>query len=260
MPTDARPRDFDLVSFDCYGTLIDWESGILAAMQPVISRHELFSSADDVLQAYARAESAVQAGAYRPYREVLRRTFAAMAKDLGFAPQADELETLVEALPRWEPFHDTIAGLRALRAAGHRLAIISNDDDDLFAATTRALVFDVDAVVTAAMTRCYNPSPDILERAFEVFGLPPQRILHAAQSRFHDIVPARRLGMQTVHVVRDSGRASAVPDPDPATAPASDPATAPSTAPATAPSGDPSALEADWSVPDLAGLVTLLGA
>jgi 2-haloacid dehalogenase len=232
------PRDFEVVSFDCYGTLIDWEAGILAAMQPVISRHELVSSADDVLRAYARAESAVEAGAYLPYREVLRRTFAAMAKDLGFAPQADELETLVEALPRWQPFIDTVASLQALAAAGLRLAVISNVDDDLFAATQARLGVRFDTVITAASVRCYKPGPAIFEAALAHLGVAPGRVVHAAQSRYHDIGVARRLGLQTVHVVRDSGRggASATPELD-----------------------DEPAAAADWTVPDLAALVRLLG-
>jgi 2-haloacid dehalogenase len=238
-PEGPSRRSFEVVSFDCYGTLIDWESGILAAMQPVIARHELVAGPDDVLLAYARAESAVEAGPYKPYREVLRRTFAAMAKDLGFAPQAGELETLVEALPSWEPFPDTVAGLRALQAMGHRLAVISNVDDDLFAGTARVLQVQFDAVVTAAQARCYKPGEAIFARAFEVMGVAPSRMLHAASSRYHDIVPAKRLGMQTVHVVRDGGRGSvgATPgvDVDEASA-------------------------ADWIVADLAGLVKLVEA
>lgn len=232
-----RPGGFEVISFDCYGTLIDWEAGILAAMQPVIARHELVSSAEDVLRAYARAESAVEAGAYLPYREVLRRTFAGMAKDLGFAPQADELETLVEALPSWQPFPDTVAGLRALAAAGFRLAIISNVDDDLFRATAAALAVPFEAVITAASVGCYKPSEAIFERALARLGVAPSRVLHCAQSRYHDIATARRLGLQTVHVVRDSGRGgvSATPELD-----------------------DEQIVEADWTVPDLAALVRLL--
>ena len=238
MPSDARPKplDFEVVSFDCYGTLIDWESGILAAMQPVIARHELVTRTDEILSAYARAESAVEAGPYKSYREVLRRTFAAMAKDLGFAPQAGELETLVEALPNWEPFPDTVAGLRALAAKGHRLAVISNVDDDLFAGTARLLQVEFDAVVTAAQARCYKPGEAIFARAFEVIGVAPNRMLHAAQSRYHDVVPAKRLGMQTVHVVRDSGRGSA----------------------GATPNADGDEASPDWIVADLAGLVTLV--
>lgn len=234
-----RPQDFELISFDCYGTLIDWESGILAAMQPVIERHELVSSSDEILAAYARGESAVEAEGWRPYREVLRRTFASMAKDLGFSPRHDELEQLERSLPTWHPFPDTVASLRRLKAAGHRLVIISNVDDDLFAATAQRLEVELDGVITAAQARAYKPSPAMFELAFARLGRPPERFLHAAQSRFHDIGTARRLGMQTVHVVRDSGR--------------------PGTGATPEVEGDP-AYEPDWTVPDLAGLVALVGA
>ena len=244
MPTSAPargPRDFELISFDCYGTLIDWESGLLAAMQPVVARHELVSRTDEILEAFARAESAVEAAAYRPYREVLRRTFAGLAKDLGFAPQADELETLVEALPRWQPFPDTVRSLAALARAGHRMAVISNVDDDLFASSAAQLGLDFEHVVTAASVGAYKPDESVFEAALARFGLAPAQVLHVAQSRYHDIVPARRLGLQTVHVVRDAGRegASATPAIDAEHA---------------------SEGEADFQVPDLAGLVELLGA
>ena len=227
---------FDVISFDCYGTLIDWESGILAAMQPVLVRHELVSSASEVLRAYARAESAVEAGAYRPYREVLRRTFAAMAKDLGFAPQAGELETFVEALASWPPFPDTVRSLRALAGAGCRLAVVSNIDEDLFEDSARALQVEFEFVITAASVGAYKPDPAVFEAALARMGLQPGRLLHVAQSRYHDIASARRLGIQTVHVERDAGRdgASATPELD-------------------------EQAEPDLSVPDLASFVRALG-
>ncbi|MFV8750529.1 haloacid dehalogenase type II [Nannocystaceae bacterium ST9] len=234
----AGPIDFEVISFDCYGTLIDWESGILAVMHPVIEFHELVCTSEEVLAAYARGESAVEASGWLPYREVLRRTFASMAKDLGFAPRREELELLEQGLPRWQPFADTVAGLRALKAAGHRLAVISNVDDDLFAGTSSRLGVEFDLVVTAAQAKHYKPHPAMFERAIERLGLPADRILHAAQSRFHDVATAKRLGMQTVHVVRESGRAGG----------------------ATPEVGDDEATRADWTVPDLAGLVALVGA
>ncbi len=234
-----RPRDFEVISFDCYGTLIDWESGIIAAMQPVIERHELICPAHELLAAYARAEAAVEAHEWLPYREVLRRTFASMAKDLGFAPRHDELELLERSLPTWRPFVDTVASLRALKQAGYRLVIISNVDDDLFAGTRDKLGVELDGVITAAQAKAYKPSTAMFELAIERLGVPAGRFLHAAQSLFHDVGTARRLGMQTVHVVRDSGRPGTGATPDTG--------------------GDP-AYRPDWTVPDLAGLVALVGA
>jgi 2-haloacid dehalogenase len=238
MPGLSGPTDFEVISFDCYGTLIDWESGILAAMQPVIEFHELICTSEDVLAAYARGESAVEASGWMPYREVLRRTFASMAKDLGFAPRRDELELLEQELPRWLPFPDTIASLRALKASGARLVVISNIDDDLFALTATRLGVEFDAVVTAAQAKHYKPHPAMFELAIASLGVPAAKVLHCAQSRFHDVATAKRLGMQTVHVVRESGR----------------------TGGATPNVGDEDECRADWTVPDLAGLVALVGA
>lgn len=239
----AMPADldaFEVISFDCYGTLIDWESGILAAMQPVLARHELVSNSSEVLRAYARAESAVEAGVYRPYREVLRRTFAAMAKDLGFAPQAGELETFVDALGSWPPFPDTVRSLRALARAGHRLAVISNIDEDLFEPSARALEVEFEFVITAASVGAYKPDPAVFEAALARMGLAPAGLLHVAHSRFHDLATARRLGIQTVHVERDAGRdgASATPELEPTGA---------------------AELEPERCVPDLASFVRALG-
>lgn len=232
------PGSFDVISFDCYGTLVDWESGILAAMQPVIARHELVSGPDDVLAAFARAESAVEAGAFRPYTEVLRRTFAAMAKDLGFAPGSGELETLVESLPRWPLFHDTVASLRALRSAGHRLAVISNVDAALFQATAAALEVEFEAVITAEQARCYKPGVEIFELALQRLQVAPERVLHVSASPYHDVAPARRLGLRSVLVLRDAGRRGAGATPE---------------------LEDPAAAEPELCVADLAGLLGELG-
>ncbi len=228
--------DLDRVSaitFDCYGTLVDWESGILAAMIPLARSHGVEASSEAVLAAYARAEAAAEQGKYVRYREVLRRTFTGMAKDLGFAPQPGEVDTLSDSLPEWDPFPDTPSSLRVL-ANHYRLGVISNVDEDLFAGTHARLGVRFDLVVTAESVGAYKPSPEMFEHALARAGLAPDQVLHAAQSAYHDIAPARALGIPTVHVVRASGRdgAGAVPA-------------------ATA--------EADWTVPDLRGLVALLG-
>ncbi len=206
----APTRRLPTLSFGCYGTLIDWESGILVALLPVLARHELSARPDEISAAFARAESAVLAGAYLPYAEVLRRSFAGLAKDLGFAPQADELETLVEALPTWEPFHDTVAGLAQLRAAGYPLALLANVDDDLFSAGSPALLsLEFDAVVTSEQARCYKPDPAFFIHALAQLGplaQPADQLIHISASTYRDLAPCRALGLRTIHLCRDSGR------------------------------------------------------
>lgn len=227
------PERFSTITFDCYGTLVDWESGILAAMVPLLRGHGLRHGSDVVLAAYARAEAAEAQGSYVSYREILRRTFTGMARDLGFAPHPSEVETLVASLAEWEPFPDTVESLQQL-AKRYRLGVISNVDEDLFEATRARLGVDLDLVVTADVVRAYKPDPAPFEHALGRVGHDPQALLHAAQSLYHDIAPAHALGIATVHVVRDAGRdgVRAVPESD---------------------------AQADWTVPDLRGLVARLG-
>jgi 2-haloalkanoic acid dehalogenase type II len=219
--TDTTPRGKVLgelrvpsvITFDCYGTLVDWESGILAAMQPVLARHGVEFTAEGVLQAFARSEAAVEAGPYVPYREVLRRTFTGMAADLGFAPREEEVGTLVRSLPAWPVYGDTPASLRALQRH-MKVGIISNVDDDLFASTVGGLGITPDFVVTAMQVAAYKPSRELFDvaeqRCAAYLGGDRGRWMHAAQSRFHDILTARRLGLQTAWVQRPKGRVGAV--------------------------------------------------
>jgi 2-haloacid dehalogenase len=116
-----------------------------------------------------------------------------------------DTEALVTSLPGWPPFADTADALARLRRHC-KLGVISNIDDDLFAATASALGVPFDWVVTAEQVRAYKPSPQNFERALEVMGVPKERVLHAAQSRYHDVAPARALGIATVWVNRRAGR------------------------------------------------------
>lgn len=215
MPNPLNPARFELVTFDCYGTLVDWETGILSAMLPVLERHGVHASAGEILQAYARSESAAEAGEYVSYAEVLRLTFTGMARDLGFAPRSAEVGTLVKALPTWVPFGDTVAALRRL-AGRYRLGIISNVDDEMLETTLAMLGVDFDVVVTAESVGAYKPDPRMfeaaLDRAAEIVGGDRSKWLHAGCSLHHDMAPARAMGIPCVHVLRDSGREGCTPE------------------------------------------------
>jgi 2-haloacid dehalogenase len=210
----------EAMSFDCYGTLIDSESGIVAALQPFLARNGVALPDEDILEAYARLESEAQRGLFAPYRHVLGRVMRGLARDHGFRLSSDDWGLLAEALPSWTPFEDTLDALRRL-ARRYRLAVISNVDDDLFEATRRHLAgVDFDWIVTAEQARTYKPSHRNFEVAEQKMGIARDRWLHVAQSLYHDIAPARRLGLATVWVNRRRGRsgfgatppAAAVPD------------------------------------------------
>ena len=197
---------FDVLTFDTYGTLIDWEAGILAAIRPILAAHGIDGGPDEaVLGAFAGHESEIEAGPYRPYRQVLGEVLTAMLGHFGATPTRDEIAAFGGSVVDWPAFPDSGAALARLQTR-FKLGVITNCDDDLFAASERKLGLSFDWVVTAQQAKRYKPNPRGFELMFERVGLPPRRILHVAQSLFHDHVTAKRLGLSTVWVDRRAGR------------------------------------------------------
>jgi len=199
---------FDALTFDCYGTLIDWEAGISAGLQRVLRAHGAEASDDALLETYAGHEAAIEAGPYHPYREVLGQALRGVCAELGVSPTDAEAAEFGGSVGEWPAFEDSATALAQLHAR-YALGVITNCDDDLFAASNRRLGVTFDWIVTAQQARRYKPNPRGFELAFERIGLPPSRILHVAQSLFHDHVPAKRLGLRTVWVNRRHGRPGA---------------------------------------------------
>jgi 2-haloacid dehalogenase len=209
---------FDALTFDCYGTLIDWETGLLNALRPVLERHGIQRDDDTLLETFARHEAALEAGPYLRYREVLARALQGMGEDLGFTPTEAERATFGGSVADWPAFPDSPGALRQLKER-FQLAVVTNCDDDLFAASNAKLGVEFDWVITAQQAEGYKPRTENFEFAFARIDVPRERILHVAQSLFHDHVPAKALGMTTVWIDRRQGRgggatppAEAVPD------------------------------------------------
>lgn len=192
---------YQLLTFDCYGTLVDWESGILGALRPLLHRQGARLSDANILGLYAGFESAAEQPPYRPYREVLASVVRGFGARLGFAVTDSETQSLAHSVGSWLPFPDTVAALHRLQRR-YRLGIISNVDDDLFAATAQQLEVPFDFVVTAQEARCYKPALQNFELMQQRAGVPRNAWLHVAQSLFHDHVPARQLGLASVWVNR----------------------------------------------------------
>ena len=199
---------FRIITFDCYGTLIDWETGILGAVRPILSAHGAHLNDAEILRVYAEIEADEESGEYRSYQEILRAVVRGFGTRLGFAPTTHEQQSLPDSLPNWKPFPDSVAALKRLKAK-FNLGILSNVDDELFSATARQLEVNFDHVITAAQARAYKPSLKLFQLAQSRIGLPPQEWLHAAQSVYHDVVPGRSLGLSTVWVNRPSSRPNA---------------------------------------------------
>jgi len=212
-------NSFECLTFDCYGTMIDWESGILAALQPVLDAHDISLSDGELLELYGEFEAAEERRSYRPYREVLQGVVVALGDRLNFRPSLEQINSLPESLPNWPPFADTVAALSRLKQK-YKLAVISNTDDDLFAQTAAKLQVPFDWVITAQQVKSYKPAHKNFETAAQRIGLPKERILHVAQSLYHDIIPTQELGWANVWVNRRLGKrgpgatktASAMPD------------------------------------------------
>lgn len=196
MITDCR-----LISFDCYGTLIDWETGLLAALRAALPGLAL--SDDEILGHFAKIEPQIQANGYKSYREVLREVLFSFANRCAKGPL--DADALANSIAGWNAFPETVQALGRLKS-GYRLAVLSNVDNDLFAATARRLVVPFDHVVTAEDVGAYKPHPQNFEMLLRRTGMTPREVIHVGESLFHDIAPARALGIKTVWVNRSNGR------------------------------------------------------
>ena len=198
-----------------------------------MAAHGLSIDDQAILTLFGNVESSVEADRYLPYREVLSKVVDEFGRELDFQPSEAERHSLAESIRDWPTFTDTVPALAALKGR-YRLAIISNIDDDLFGYSAPKLTVDFDEVVTAQQVGAYKPSPENFSVAFRRLGYGPDRILHVAQSLYHDIAPARQLGLSCVWVNRRAGKVGSG-------------ATAPTTA------------EPDLEVPDLNTLTELMG-
>jgi len=200
-------------TFDCYGTLVDWERGIgdeLSSLWPTANRAEL-------LARYHEVEPRIQEGSARPYREVLTTAVIEVARAEGLAVPPGRERALPESLPRWPVFADVPAALRELRAREWKLAILSNTDPDLLATSIRTIGVNPDLSITASEAGSYKPAHGHWRRFREMSGADPSRHVHVAASPFHDLAPSAELRIPAVWINRtreksNLPRAAELPD------------------------------------------------
>jgi 2-haloacid dehalogenase len=195
---------FDVLTFDCYGTLIDWETGIAAAVRLHCGEAVDGLSDEQLIAAFAAVEHEAEVP-YKTYREVLALSLRGMGERLGFAVSDGQAAAFGASVGQWPAFPDSGEALRRLQTR-FELAVITNCDDDLFAQSERRLGVAFDHVVTAQQAGSYKPDHANFELAFARIGKPRERILHVAQSLFHDHVPVQALGMSSVWIDRRQGR------------------------------------------------------
>jgi 2-haloacid dehalogenase len=203
-----RLRDFSALTFDCYGTLIDWETGILAALAPWRSAHGVEVDDEELLAAFGRAESRRQAAdPTAPYPRVLAGVLEDLAEELGTTASPEEAAAFGDSVKDWPVFPDSPDALAYLKRH-YKLVIVSNVDRASFGHSNAKLGVAFDAVVTAEDAGAYKPAPNhfrlALARLAEL-GVPQDRVLHVAQSLYHDHLPAQRQGLRTMWVNRRAG-------------------------------------------------------
>jgi len=214
------PDAFDVLTFDCYGTLVDWQGGIVDYLQPVLTRHDAHVTDDFILEFFSATEPVLQRGGGR-YEDVLRGVLDRFGTRLGFVPTPDERDGFPASLGEWKPFPDTVDALTRL-ATRFQLAVISNIDNALFSLTKKTLGIEFAHVTTAEAAGAYKPEKCVFEAALADIGCGRDRILHVAESLYHDHAPANELAIRNCRIYRRRGkegsgaamRAQAVPSCD----------------------------------------------
>ena len=200
--------DFRLLTFDCYGTLIDWEAGILPVLKKLLNDHQVILPDQTILEVFAEAESLAEVGDYVNYRQILQKVVIYLAEKYHFSPSNAELNCLADSIQYWLPFADTVKALQLFKTR-YQLAIISNIDDALLQGSLTHLQVDFDGIITAQQVQSYKPALNNFHQAIARLGVEPSQILHVAQSIYHDIIPAQSVGLKTVWVNRRQGKTGA---------------------------------------------------
>ena len=194
-------KEIRLLSFDCYGTLIDWKESVLNILESFFKGFPITFGRDELFGAFLVADRKMISDNYIPYREVLANVLDLMADELGISIDPASRYLLSDRFSEWKPFPDTVRSLKQLKEK-FQLAIISNVDDELFSLSNKLLDVEFDFIVTAQQIGSYKPDHRNFQRALEIFNIEKQEHLPVAQSIYHDIIPAKQLGLNKVWVNR----------------------------------------------------------
>jgi 2-haloalkanoic acid dehalogenase type II len=200
--------DFAALTFDCYGTLIDWERGILAELRPWVTKHACNLADEEILEAFGAEEARCEAAAPgKLYPDILADVFRGLARQWNLPASDEEARTFGASVGRWPAFADSAAALQYLKQH-YKLVILSNVDRASFAQSNEKLQVAFDRVITAQDVGSYKPDNrnfEHLVRELAAMGIAKEKILHTAQSLFHDVAPARAMGLATMWVNRRKG-------------------------------------------------------
>jgi 2-haloacid dehalogenase len=196
MAVEPRPN---AISFDCYGTLIDWETGLERSILFILREKADPPGLDKVVAAWNAHERALTSGkeGYRRYRDVIAEALRLAFQDLEVPWKPRDGFRLASSMAKWEPFDDTQAALQELQEMGYKLAVFSNTDEDILQATAKNIGVEFDLLLTAEQVKAYKPDERVFLEGLKRLGLPAGEVLHASFSPYHDLEPAKRLGFRT---------------------------------------------------------------
>jgi putative hydrolase of the HAD superfamily len=205
----AKLTDFEALTFDCYGTLIDWESGMIESLKPLTSKAPRPLTRDEILEAHARHESSQQVQTpAKLYRDLLATVYRRLAKEWGVAVSWSDCVAYGRSIRNWPAFADSVAALQYLKRH-YKLVILSNVDNESFSLSNEKLGVEFDAVYTAEDCGSYKPSARNFEymlAKLKTLGIEESRILHTAESLFHDHAPANEYGLASCWIHRRHGQ------------------------------------------------------
>jgi len=194
------PR-FSLITFDCYGTLIDWESGMKNALRNLTKRRNISFDIESLPERYIEIELEIEKEGYRKYKEVLGLGVRRLFEEKGIMLSSEEEKIFADSINTWPPFNETTEVLRKIKEK-YKLAILSNIDEDLIKHSIKLIGVEFDGVITAEQVKSYKPSHGHWKRMMDVFKIPKENVLHVAASYVHDIVPAKELGFRVAWINR----------------------------------------------------------
>ena len=195
-------RKYEVLTFDCYGTLIDWEGGMKAALASVIERRGLHLNAEEVHEKYAELEPSIQEGVGGDYVNVMRMGVSQTFSHFGVEVTDEEAGVFGDTLPSWPKFPDTTEALAEMKDRGYKLVILSNTDENFIRQSIETIAVEFDEVITAQAVGSYKPARGHWDRMLQTLGVSKDVVLHVAQSYYHDVVPATGLGFKMAWINR----------------------------------------------------------
>lgn len=205
--------EFSLLTFDYYGTLIDWERGMKNALDGLVKKHNLDLDIKSLTERYVEVELEIEQKGYRKYKEILTLGVRRIFEEKDIKLDSQEAGIFADTIRKWPPFEETSEVLKILKKE-FKLAILSNIDDDLIQHSIRLIGVEFDGVITAEQVRSYKPSHGHWIRMMEVFQIPKKNVLHVAASYVHDIIPAKELGFKTAWINRKDEKLEGIIKPD----------------------------------------------